>query len=91
VLSPRDGGRFSDKLSVRVRAFDNRGGSGIGRISMALDGQHVRSWGGSGGSIAPWWGSADWKPGVHTLTFSVRDYAQNPASVTVRVEKVRRR
>ena len=29
---------------------------------LALDGQHVRSWGGSGGSIDPWWGSADWKP-----------------------------
>jgi hypothetical protein len=91
VLSPRDGSRYSDKLTVRVRAFDNRGGSGIGRISLAADGQHVRSWGGSGGSIDPWWGSADWKPGVHTLTFSVRDYAQNPASATVRVEKVRRR
>jgi hypothetical protein len=91
VHKPLDGVRFRDKLSVRVRAFDNRGGSGIGRISMALDGQHVRSWGGSGGSIAPWWGSADWKPGTHTLTFSVRDYAQNPASLTVRVEKLRRR
>jgi len=91
VLSPRDGSRYADKLTVRVRAFDNPGGSGIGRISLAADGQHVRSWGGSGGSIDPWWGSADWKPGVHTLTFSVRDYAQNPASVTVRVEKVRRR
>ena len=91
VLSPRDGSRFSGKLSVRVRASDNRGGSGIGRISMALDGQHVRSWGGNGGSIAPWWGSADWKPGVHTLTFSVRDFAQNATTVSVRVEKVRRR
>jgi len=58
---------------------------------MALDGQHVRSWGGNGGSIAPWWGSADWKPGVHTLTFSVRDFAQNATTVSVRVEKVRRR
>jgi hypothetical protein len=91
VRSPRDGSRFRDKISVRVRAFDNRGGSGIGRISMALDGQHVRSWGGSGGSIAPWWGSADWKPGPHTLTFSVRDYAQNATTVSVLVEKLRRR
>jgi Cellulase (glycosyl hydrolase family 5) len=91
VRSPRDGVRFRDKISVRVRAADNPGGSGIGRISMALDGQHVRSWGGSGGSIAPWWGSADWTPGVHTLTFSVRDRAMNPATVSVRVEKLRRR
>jgi Cellulase (glycosyl hydrolase family 5) len=91
VRSPLDGARFRGKLSVRVRAFDNPGGSGIGRISMALDGRHVRSWGGSGGSIDPWWGSADWRPGGHTLTFSVRDYAQNPASLTVRVEKLRRR
>ena len=91
VRSPLDGSRFRGKLSVRVRAFDNRGGSGIGRISLALDGQHVRSWGGSGGSIDPWWGSANWKPGLHTLTFSVRDYAQNATAVHVRVEKVRRR
>ena len=76
---------------MRVRACDNRGGSGIGRISLDADGQHVRSWGGSGGSIDPWWGSADWKPGPHTLTFSVRDRAQNATSVSVRVEKVRRR
>jgi hypothetical protein len=89
VLSPRDAHRFRDKLSVRVRAADNRGGSGIGRIMLALDGQHVRSWGGSGGSIAPWWGSADWRPGVHTLTFRVRDHAQNEARVDVRVEKLR--
>jgi Cellulase (glycosyl hydrolase family 5) len=90
VHKPLDGARFRGKLSVRVSASDNPGGSGIGRISMALDGQHVRSWGGSGGSISPWWGSADWKPGIHTLTFSVRDRAQNPATVTVRVEKLRR-
>jgi Cellulase (glycosyl hydrolase family 5) len=91
VRSPLNGSRFRDKLSVRVRAFDNRGGSGIGRISLALDGEHVRSWGGSGGSIAPWWGSADWRPGPHTLTFSVRDFAQNATSVSVQVEKLRRR
>jgi hypothetical protein len=91
VRSPLDSSRFRDKLSVRVHAFDNRGGSGIGRISLALDGQHVRSWGGSGGSIDPWWGSADWTPGPHTLTFSVRDYAQNATTVHVRVEKIRRR
>jgi Cellulase (glycosyl hydrolase family 5) len=91
VHKPLDGARFRDKLGVRVSASDNAGGSGIGRISMALDGRHVRSWGGSGGSISPWWGSADWSPGIHTLTFSVRDRAQNPATVSVRVEKLRRR
>jgi hypothetical protein len=90
VLAPLDGSRYSDKLKVRVRAFDNRGGSGIGRVSLAADGEHVRSWGGSGGSIDPWWGSADWKRGPHTLTFSVRDRAQNATTVHVRVEKVGR-
>jgi hypothetical protein len=90
VKEPLDGRRFAGKLSVRVRAFDNPGGSGIGRISIALDGQHVRSWGGSGGSIDPWWGSADWSPGPHTLTFTVRDFAQNATAVNVRVEKLRR-
>jgi hypothetical protein len=90
VLSPRDGQRFSDKISVRVRARDNRGGTGIGRVMLALDGKHIRSWGDGGGSISPWWDSADWKPGIHTLTFRVRDYAQNETTVSVRVEKTRR-
>jgi len=88
VLAPRDGQRFRDKLSVRVRASDNRGGSGIGRILMALDGQHVTSWGGGRGGINPWWASADWRPGVHTLTFRVRDFAQHETTVSVRVEKL---
>jgi hypothetical protein len=91
VSSPLDGARFRDKISVRVRGADNPGGSGIGRISMALDGEHVTSWGGSGGSIDPWWASEDWSPGLHTLTFSVSDRARNATSVTVRVEKLRRR
>jgi len=91
VREPDPAHRFRDKLSVRVRAFDNRGGSGIGRIMMALDGKHIRSWGGSGGSIAPWWDSADWAPGMHTLTFRVRDFAQNETTLNVSVEKLRRR
>jgi hypothetical protein len=91
VLEPSPGHRFAGKLSVRVRAWDNRGGSGIGRIMLAADGEHVRSWGGSGGSIDPWWATADWRPGPHTLTFSVRDYAHNQTTVSVAVEKARRR
>jgi hypothetical protein len=90
VAKPADGLRFSGKLSVRVRAFDNKGGAGLGRIFLALDGQHVRSWRAPGGSIRPWWGSADWKPGPHTLTFSVRDRAFNAAATSITVEKVRR-
>jgi Cellulase (glycosyl hydrolase family 5) len=90
VKAPADGRRFTDKISVRVRAFDNRGGSGIGRIFLSHNGRHVRSWGGSGGSIKPWWGSEDWRPGKHTLTFSVRDHAHNEATTSVTVEKVRR-
>jgi Bacterial Ig domain len=89
VAEPVNGQRFRDKVSVRVRAQDNRGGSGIGRISMALDGAHVTSWARSG-RIEPWWASADWPPGPHTLTFTVRDYAQNQASVSVTVQKLRR-
>jgi hypothetical protein len=50
----------------------------------------VRSWGTATGSIAPWWATEKWRLGPHTLTFSVRDRAQNPASVTVRVFKVRK-
>ena len=91
VAAPADGRRFAGKLSVRVRAYDNPGGSGLGRIMLAHNGRHVRSWGGSGGSIAPWWGSADWRPGRHTLTFRVRDRAFNETSLSVTVEKLRSR
>ena len=89
VLSPSAGRRFKDKVSVRVRAYDNRGGTGIGRISMALDGEHVTSWR-SRGSISPWWASADWTPGVHTLTFTVKDRANNATTTSVQVVKLRR-
>jgi Cellulase (glycosyl hydrolase family 5) len=91
VIKPRNGQRFAGKLSVRVRASDNRGGTGLQRIYMSRNGRHVLTWGGRGGSIEPWWASKDWRPGVHTLTFRVRDNAQNETSVTVAVEKVRRR
>lgn len=90
-VRPADGHRFRGKLSVRVRAFDNEGGSGLQRIFMSLDGRHVRSWGGSGGSIDPWWSSETWRPGPHTLTFRVRDNAHNETSVSVTVQKLRRR
>jgi hypothetical protein len=90
VLEPANGKRFSGKLSVRVRAFDNRGGTGLQRIYMSRNGEHVLTWGGNGGSIEPWWASADWRLGAHTLTFRVRDNAHNETSVTVTVEKVRR-
>jgi Cellulase (glycosyl hydrolase family 5) len=90
VAAPAHGKRFAGKLSVRVRAYDNEGGSGLQRIYLAHNGEHVRTWGGSGGSIAPWWGSADWRPGTHTLTFRVRDNALNQTTVNVTVEKLRR-
>jgi hypothetical protein len=89
VAAPLNGLRFRDKLSVRVRAYDNRGGSGAGRIKLALDGDHITSWARSG-AIDPWWASADWPAGPHTLTFSVRDFAQNEASVSVQVQKLGR-
>ncbi len=89
MLTPSTGRRFKDKISVSVRARDNRGGTGIGRISMALDGEHVTSWR-SRGSISPWWASADWAPGVHTLTFSVKDRANNATTTSVQVVKLRR-
>jgi hypothetical protein len=90
VLRPADGLRFSRRFTVKVRAADNPGGTGIGRISLDADGAHVRSWGTATGWIAPWWATERWRAGPHTLTFSVRDRAQNPASVTVRVFKVRK-
>jgi hypothetical protein len=90
VSEPADGQRFSGKLSVRVRASDNPGGTGLQRIYLAADGAHVRTWGGSGGSIDPWWATEKWKRGPHTLTFRVRDNALNDAAVTITVHKVGR-
>jgi hypothetical protein len=90
VLEPVNGKRFAGKLSVRVRAFDNPGGTGLQRIYMSHNGRHVLTWGGNGGSIEPWWASADWRPGLHTLTFRVRDNAHNETTVSVTVEKLRR-
>ena len=81
--------RFSGKLSVRVRAADSKGGTGLQRIYLAADGQHVRTWGGTGGSIDPWWATEKWQPGPHTLTFRVRDNALNETTVSVTVVKVR--
>ena len=49
------------KLSVRVRAWDNPGGTGLQRIYLEADGRHVLTWGGSGGSLEPWWATADWR------------------------------
>ena len=88
VLSPSSGHRFRDKVTVRVRAFDTRGGTGVGRVSMALDGEHVTSWR-SRGEISPWWASADWAPGLHTLTFTVKDRANNARTTSVQVTKLR--
>jgi hypothetical protein len=91
VLRPADGQSFRDKLSVRVRASDGPGSAGLRRISLDLDGRHVRSWGGHGGSIDPWWSSAHWTPGTHTLTFRVADAARNGTTVHVTVRKLARR
>ena len=46
VREPADGTRFRGKLSVRVRASDG-GGTGLQRIYLAADGQHIRTWGGT--------------------------------------------
>ena len=88
VHKPRDGRRFTGKIAVHVRAYDNEGGSGLQRIFLTHNGSPVRSWGGTGGWIRPWWGSKDWRPGRHTLTFRVRDNAHNETAVTVTVEKL---
>ena len=90
VTSPADGHRFRDKVTVRVHAFDNRGGTGVGRVSLALDGEHVASFRGRG-EIAPWWASEKWAPGPHTLTFTVKDRANNETTKSIQVIKLGRR
>ena len=58
--------------------------AGIGRIMLAAR-RRARPLVGRrrAARSTPWWASADWPPGPHTLTFSVRDYAQNQTTVTV--------
>ncbi len=90
IDEPLDGARFARRLTVRVSAADNPGGAGLGRINLEADGRHIRSWGTAHGEIKPWWATENWRPGLHTLSFHVLDKAQNEASVTVRVEKLRR-
>jgi hypothetical protein len=90
VLRPVDGHRFAGKLSVEVAASDNRGGAGYSRMELFADGRRIRTWHQRRGHIRPWWASAHWRRGRHTLTFKAHDHARNVARVTVHVVKVRR-
>ena len=74
----------SSRVRVRARRQPRRHRAAAD-LSSPLDGQHVRTWGGRGGSIDPWWGSADWRPGAaHAHVPRPRRRVQRDEAVTVR-------
>jgi hypothetical protein len=89
VIEPFEGQRFAGKLSVAVAARDNPGGAGYSRMELFADGRRIRSWHDKRGHIRPWWATARWRRGPHTLTFKAHDHARNVATRTVHVTKVR--
>ena len=55
VSRPTEGAVFTDRenLPMRVTARDNRGGTGMRRVELHVDGRHVRTWG--GGKVRSSW------------------------------------
>ena len=90
VRTPRDGAAIKQgkAMPVRVRARDNRGGTGVRRIDLLVDGQRVRTW--LGGRIADYyWGFRGLGLGPHRVVFRARDFATNVTERALTVRKVR--
>ena len=88
VKRPTEGATLTDgeNLPVRVTARDNRGGVGVRRVELHVDGRQVRTWG--GGTVrSSWFGFRSIGYGDHAVEIRARDRAQN---VTVRRFTVRK-
>jgi hypothetical protein len=88
VKRPADGAVLTDgeNLPMRVTARDNRGGTGMRRVELRVDGRRVRTWG--GGSVrSSWFGFRSLGYGDHAVEIRASDQAQN---VTVRRLTVRK-
>ena len=88
VKRPTEGATLTDgeNLPVRVTARDNRGGVGMRRVELHVDGRQVRTWG--GGTVrSSWFGFRSIGYGDHAVEIRARDRAQN---VTVRRFTVRK-
>ena len=88
VARPSDGAVLTDgeNLPVRVTARDNRGGVGMRRVELHVNGRQVRTWG--GGSVrSSWFGFRSLGYGEHAVEIRALDQARN---VTVRRFTVRK-
>jgi len=71
---------------MRVTARDNRGGTGMRRVELHVDGRHVRTWGG-GKVRSSWFGFRQIGYGDHAVEIHALDEAKN---VTVRRLTIRK-
>ena len=89
VKRPTEGAVFTDgeNLPMRVTARDNRGGVGMRRVELHVDGRQVRTWG--GGTVrSSWFGFRALGYGDHTVEIRALDQAQNVAVRRLTVRKV---
>jgi hypothetical protein len=89
VARPTEGAVFTDgeNLPMRVTARDNRGGVGMRRVELYVDGQRVRTWG--GGTVrSSWFGFRQLGYGDHAVEIRALDLAQNMSVKRLTVRKV---
>jgi Big-like domain-containing protein len=89
VSRPTEGAVFTDgeNLPMRVTARDDRGGTGMRRVELHVDGKQVRTWG--GGSVrSSWFGFRQLGYGDHAIEIRALDKAQNVAVKRLTVRKV---
>ena len=89
VARPTEGAVLTDgeNLPVRVTARDNRGGVGMRRIELYVNGRRVRTWG--GGTVrGSWFGFRTLGYGDHRVEIRALDHAQNVSVRRLTVRKV---
>jgi hypothetical protein len=89
VKRPADRGVFTDdeNLPMRVTARDNRGGVGMRRVELHVDGRQVRVWG--GGTVrSSWFGFRQLGYGDHAVEIRALDQARNVSVRRLTVRKV---
>jgi hypothetical protein len=89
VKRPSEGAVFTDgeNLPMRVTARDNRGGTGMRRVELYVDGKRVRTWGG-GNVRSSWFGFRSLGYGEHAVEIRALDQAQNVSVKRLTVRKV---
>ncbi len=89
VLTPSNGLRFADLLSLRANAVDTPGGAGMSTVEVLADGQRIVKSAGGSFKLDPWFRAGERLGlGPHTLTFRARDKGGNVTEQAVQVEKV---